>query len=51
MSEKLKVASDNWAVVCDGRKALTLRNHRDEDCPNLKVQEVLEAPPNPGRRR
>jgi protein required for attachment to host cells len=50
MSEKLKIASDGWVVVCDGRKALILKNHGDEDYPNLKVQQVLEAPPNPPTR-
>jgi protein required for attachment to host cells len=47
VSEKLKIASDGWVVVCDGRKALILRNQGDDVYPNLKVQQVLEAPPNP----
>jgi protein required for attachment to host cells len=50
MSEKLKIATDALIVVCDGRKALILRNEGDEDFPNLKVHQVLEAPPNPATR-
>ena len=50
MSETLKIASDGWVVVCDGRKALFLINQGDDVYPNVKVHQVLEAPPNPPTR-
>jgi protein required for attachment to host cells len=50
VSENLKIASDGWVVVCDGRKALILTNQGDNVYPNLQVQQVLEAPPNPPTR-
>jgi protein required for attachment to host cells len=34
-------------LVADGRKALVLRNHGDALHPNLKVERVFDAPPNP----
>ena len=34
-------------LVADGRKALLLKNAGDELHPNLKLEESLEAPPNP----
>jgi protein required for attachment to host cells len=50
VNKKLKIASDGWVVVCDARKALIMRNHGDEIYPNLQVEQVLEAPPNPPTR-
>lgn len=34
-------------LVADGHKALVLRKMGDEARPNLQVEQVLEAPPNP----
>ncbi len=39
---KLKITNGDWVVVCDGRKALILRNAGDELYPNLKTLEVHE---------
>jgi protein required for attachment to host cells len=50
MKEKLKIASDSWVLVCNAHKALLLRNHGDETYPNLQVEQVIEAPPNPPTR-
>jgi protein required for attachment to host cells len=40
--KKQKINHDDWIVVCDGRKALILRNAGDELYPNLKMVEVHE---------
>lgn len=40
--KKHKINHDDWVVVCDGRKALILRNAGDEKYPNLKTLEVHE---------
>lgn len=40
--KKHKINHDDWIVVCDGRKALILRNAGDEKYPNLKTLEVRE---------
>jgi protein required for attachment to host cells len=50
LNEKLKIPAVAWVVVADGRKALVLRNQGDEVFPNLQVQQVYEAPPNPATR-
>jgi protein required for attachment to host cells len=34
-------------LVCDGRKALFLKNRGDAELPDLRLEESLEAPPNP----
>jgi protein required for attachment to host cells len=47
MTEKLKIAKDGWVLVCNAHKALLLRNEGDEVYPNLQVEQVMEAPPNP----
>ncbi len=39
---KLKIASGEWVVVCDGRKALILENMGDDKFPNLRTREVFE---------
>jgi protein required for attachment to host cells len=39
---KLKIGQGDWVVVCDGRKALILRNAGDEMFPNLQTKEVYE---------
>lgn len=44
---KLRIPHDAWIVVCDGRKALFLRNEGNEAVPNLKVERTSEAPENP----
>ncbi|GGC52656.1 host attachment protein [Chelatococcus reniformis] len=40
---KLRIPHDAWIVVCDGRKALFLRNAGDATYPNLTVECVREA--------
>ena len=40
--KKQKINHEDWVVVCDGRKALILRNAGDELYPNLKMVEVHE---------
>jgi protein required for attachment to host cells len=42
--EKLKTATGDWVVVCDGRKALILENIGDALFPNLHTREVKEHP-------
>jgi protein required for attachment to host cells len=42
--EKLKTATGDWVVVCDGRKALILENVGDAMFPNLHTREVKEHP-------
>lgn len=39
---KLKIASGDWVVVCDGQKALILENAGDEKFPNLKTVKVYD---------
>jgi len=39
---KLKIETDSWIVVCDGKKALILENVGDAKFPNLRVKEVHE---------
>jgi protein required for attachment to host cells len=39
---KLKIKQGDWVVVCDGRKALILKNAGDEMFPNLQTKEVYE---------
>jgi protein required for attachment to host cells len=41
---KLKTATGDWVVVCDGRKALILENIGDGLFPNLHTREVKEHP-------
>ena len=42
-----RIPSQALILVCDGRKALFLRNMGDAQFPNLAVAEVLKAKPNP----
>ena len=44
---KLRIPHDAWVLVGDGRKALVLRNEGDEVYPNLKTEQVFQAPFNP----
>ncbi|WP_112661573.1 host attachment protein [Microvirga flavescens] len=44
---KLKIPHECLVLVCDGRKALFLRNQGDDVYPNLRVQRVFQAPENP----
>lgn len=44
---KLRIPHDAWILVCDARKAMFLRNEGDATLPNLKVEQVNEAPANP----
>jgi protein required for attachment to host cells len=46
----LRIAHETRVLVADGRKALVLRNEGDELYPNLQVERLLEAPPNPPTR-
>jgi protein required for attachment to host cells len=39
---KLKIGSEDWVVICDGRKALILENKGDAEFPNLRMKEVRE---------
>jgi len=39
---KLKIPHNGFVFVCDGRKALFLRNEGDEKFPNLKTESVFE---------
>lgn len=39
-----KLPRHGWVVVCDGAKALFLRNEGDEVYPNLKTEKVLDEP-------
>ncbi len=39
---KVKIATGDWIIVCDGRKALICRNAGDETFPDLKVIEERE---------
>ena len=57
---KISVATDNWVVVCDGRKWLILQNKGDAELLNLVIREerTAENPPTrdqgsdrPGRAR
>jgi protein required for attachment to host cells len=38
----IKIKAGDWVVVCDGRKALILRNAGDEVFPNLQTKETHE---------
>jgi len=39
----LKIPHHAWVIVCDGRKALFLRNDGDEKFPNLRTERVEEG--------
>jgi protein required for attachment to host cells len=39
---KVKIAHEEWVIVCDGTKALVLQNAGDEKFPNLQTREVLQ---------
>ncbi|CDM56980.1 MULTISPECIES: host attachment protein [Rhizobium] len=45
----VRVPSKSWVVVCDGAKALILRNAGDVELMNLKVEEILSQPNEPDR--
>jgi protein required for attachment to host cells len=45
--QDVRIARDTWVLVADGRKAIILRNKGNEEHPDLRVQQVHEAPPNP----
>ncbi|OWV92630.1 host attachment family protein [Rhizobium sp. R693] len=45
----VRVPSKSWVVVCDGAKALILRNAGDVEYLNLKVEETLSQPNEPDR--
>lgn len=50
MTEKFRLTHDTHVIVCDGRKGLLLRNAGDATMPNLVVEQLFEAPPNPASR-
>ena len=43
----IKIPRHATILVCDARKALLLSNHGDEDLPDIRLIEVLQAEPNP----
>lgn len=43
----MTIPRDTRILVCDGRKALLLTNQGDQDLPDIRVTEVIEAEPNP----
>lgn len=50
MTDDLRLTHGTHVIVCDGRKALLLRNAGDATLPNLVVEQVFEAPENPASR-
>lgn len=46
----LAIPHGGYVIVCDGRKALLLRNDGPPLDPDLRVQRAFEAPPNPPTR-
>ena len=40
--DKINVKGGGWVVVCDGRKALILKNIGDQAFPNLRTKEIRE---------
>ncbi|KQO78290.1 host attachment protein [Methylobacterium sp. Leaf88] len=46
----LMIPHDGSVVVCDGRKALVLRNEGHPRALDLRMERVFEAPPNPPTR-
>jgi protein required for attachment to host cells len=50
MSKSVRLPHGAWVLVADGRKALLLVNEGDEDYPDLRVEQTIEAPPNPPTR-
>jgi protein required for attachment to host cells len=50
MSTLFKLPHDAWVLVADARKAILFWNEGDEKFPNLRVKQVLDAPPNPPTR-
>ncbi|ACA17295.1 conserved hypothetical protein [Methylobacterium sp. 4-46] len=49
-SERLRIPHGGCVVVGDGRKVLVLRNLGHPLAPDLHVEEVFRAPPNPPTR-
>jgi protein required for attachment to host cells len=47
MGLALKLPHEAWVLVCDGRKALFLRNEGDKVYANLHIQRVFHAADNP----
>lgn len=47
----LRVPHDAWVIVCDGRKAMFLRNQGSPTQLKFEVEEVKEASANPPRAR
>ncbi|WP_424813662.1 host attachment protein [Roseococcus sp. YIM B11640] len=45
----LRLPSDAWVLVCDGAKALMLRNEGDAITPSLRRVDVFEEPAPPTR--
>lgn len=46
-AQPVTIPHGGYVVVCDGGKALVLRNEGPLFKPDLRVQRVFEAPPNP----
>ncbi len=49
--DKIKIDAGAWVVVCDGRKALILRNEGDATFPNLRTHETHEHENPPTREQ
>ena len=50
MTTTVRIVDLATVLVCDGRKALFLKNRGDAELPDLRLEEALEAPPNPWAR-
>lgn len=44
---KIKIPTNALIVVCDARKALVFANAGDEELPDLRIVETIDAEPNP----
>ncbi len=47
----LRIPHDAWVIVCDGRKAMFLRNDGSPAQPRFEVEKVIEASANPPSAR
>lgn len=45
----VRIPWHSWVAVCDGSKAMFLRNEGDTELLNLKLMEVFEHPQSPSR--
>jgi len=47
--DNVQISHDGWVLVCDGTKALVLKNHGNADAVALKTVEVFDEPQPPAR--